>query len=56
MTAAEEIQLKERENITLNHIRGLWEKGLDASFIADAFKLPMKKVEEIIIRLKSSTN
>jgi hypothetical protein len=56
MTAVEEIQLKERENLTFNHVKGLLEKGLDASFIADAFKLPMKKVEEIIKRLKNSSN
>jgi hypothetical protein len=52
MTAVEEIQ----QNLTFEHIRGLWEKGLDASFIADAFKLPVKKVEEIIKRLKNSSN
>ncbi|PWK28537.1 hypothetical protein LV89_00741 [Arcicella aurantiaca] len=52
MTAVEEIT----ENLTFNHIRGLWEKGLDANFIADAFKLPVKKVEAIIKRLKSSSN
>ena len=56
MTAVEEIQLKERENLTFNHVKGLLEKGLDASFIADAFKLPMKKVEEMIKRLKESSN
>ena len=51
MTAVEEIT----QNVTFNHVRGLWEKGLDASFIADAFKLPIKKVEEIINRLKNSS-
>jgi predicted transposase/invertase (TIGR01784 family) len=56
MTAVEEIRINERENLTLNHVKGLWERGLDASFIADAFKLPLKKVEEIIKRLKNSSN
>ncbi|MCU0469996.1 MAG: hypothetical protein MUF58_15485 [Arcicella sp.] len=56
MTIAEEIKIEERENLTLNHIKGLLEKGLQAEFIADAFKLPLQKVEEIIQKIKSSSN
>lgn len=56
MTIAEEIKIEERENLTLNHIKGLFEKGVQAEFIADAFKLPLQKVEEIIQKIKASSN
>ena len=58
MTIAEEIRIEERqittENTIFNHIRGLWKKGLQADFIADAFALPLQKVEEIIQKIKAS--
>jgi hypothetical protein len=44
------------EFATFQHIKGLIEKGLDADFIADAFKLPTKKVREIIQKIKESSN
>jgi len=56
MTIAEEIKIEERENLTINYVKGLFEKGLQAEFIADAFKLPIQKVEEIIQKIKSSSN
>ncbi|PWK18401.1 putative transposase/invertase (TIGR01784 family) [Arcicella aurantiaca] len=56
MTIAEEIKIEERENLTINYVKGLFEKGLQAEFIADAFKLPLQKVEEIIQKIKSSAN
>jgi predicted transposase/invertase (TIGR01784 family) len=48
MTIAEQ----RTEELTLKYIKGLWEKGLDADFIADAFKLPVKKVKDIIKKIK----
>jgi hypothetical protein len=60
MTIAEEIRIEERqittENTIFNHIKGLWRKGLQADFIADAFSLPLQKVEEIIQKIKASEN
>ena len=44
MTIADHI----REETTFQHIKGLIEKGLDADLIADAFKIPVKKVQDII--------
>ncbi len=52
MTAFEEIS----QIVTKNHIEGLWENGLDANFIADALKLPIKEVEKIIQNIKSVSN
>ena len=52
MTIADEI----REENTFNHVRGLFEKGLDANFIADAFKLPIQKIEDYINRIKTAPN
>jgi predicted transposase/invertase (TIGR01784 family) len=52
MTIAEQI----REDNTFNHVKGLIEKGLDANFIADAFKLPVQKIEDYIKRIKSTSN
>jgi predicted transposase/invertase (TIGR01784 family) len=52
MTIADQI----REENTINHIKGLWEKGLEADFIADAFKMPVKKVKDIIKKIKTLSN
>jgi hypothetical protein len=52
MTIAEEIRIE----TTFEHIKGLWRKGLQADFIADAFALPLQKVEEIIQKIKASEN
>ena len=52
MTAVEEIT----QNVTFDFVKGLWEKGFDVDFIADTFKLPMRKVEEIVKKLKKSSN
>jgi Putative transposase, YhgA-like len=60
MTIADEIRLEERtitfENTTFNHVKGLWEDGQKAEYIANVFKLPINKVEEIISRIKKSLN
>jgi Putative transposase, YhgA-like len=52
MTIADEI----REENTFNHVRGLIQEGIDATIIAKAFKIPVKKIEEIIEKLKASSN
>ena len=56
MTIAEELAEKGFERANFKHIRGLWEKGLKADFIADAFELPLKYVEDIIQKIKVSSN
>ena len=52
MTIADHI----REETTFQHIKGLLEEGLDANFIAKAFKIPVKKVQDIIQKIKDSSN
>lgn len=52
MTIAEDIQT----NTTINHIRGLLKKDVDATFIADAFELPLEYVEDLIQKIKASSN
>ena len=56
MTIADHIRAEEREVTTFNYIKGLIEKGLDADFIADAFKIPIKKVQDTIQKIKESSN
>ena len=56
MTIADRIRIEEREMTTLEHIKGLLEEGLDANFIAKAFKIPVKKVQDIIQKIKDSSN
>jgi predicted transposase/invertase (TIGR01784 family) len=60
MTIADRIRAEEREATmefaTFEYVKGLIEKGLDANFIADAFKIPVKKVQDIIQRIKESSN
>lgn len=52
MTIAEEVKI----NTTISHIKGLLRKGFDAAFIADTFELPIQYVEEIIQKIKESSN
>jgi hypothetical protein len=52
MTIADHI----REEVTFQHTKGLLEIGLDAETIARAFKLPLKKVQDIIQKIKDSSN
>jgi ABC-type sugar transport system substrate-binding protein len=52
MTATEQLQ----QETNFNVIKNLIQKGFDAIFIADVVSLPLKKVEEIIKRLKNSSN
>jgi hypothetical protein len=60
MTIAEEIRMEERqitsENITFNFIKGLWEDGQKVDYIAKVFKLPVKKVQDIIQKIIESKN
>ncbi len=50
MTIADEI----REEITFNFIKGLWEDGKKAEYIASVFKLPVREVEEIVRKIENT--
>ena len=54
MTIADHIREETEELTTFQHIKGLIEKGLDADLIADAFKIPIKRVQTIIQKIKES--
>ena len=54
MTIAEQMQIVGKENATIKHIQALVKKGFDANFIVDTFKVPRKKVEEIIQKIRES--
>lgn len=54
MTSADEIRLKEREANTFKWIKGLTENGLSPQIIAKSFEMPLKKVEEIVSKIKAS--
>jgi hypothetical protein len=60
MTIADHIRAEEREitieRVTFQHTKNLIEIGLDAETIAKAFKLPLKKVQDIIQKIKDSSN
>jgi predicted transcriptional regulator len=56
MTIADEIREETMEFATFQHIKGLLEEGLNADTIAKAFKMPLKKVREIIQKIKDSSN
>jgi predicted transposase/invertase (TIGR01784 family) len=55
MTIADRIRTEERENAAFNYVKNLWEKGMEANFIADAFKMPLQKVEEIIQKIMTTS-
>ena len=44
------------ENVTVKFITGLHEKGCEVDLIANALKLPINKVEEIIQKIRSASN
>ena len=60
MTIADHIRAEEREITmelaTLNFIRNLLKKGYDASFIAEITELSVRKVQDIIQKIKDSSN
>ena len=64
MTIADQIRIKVTDQVkhetfestTFNYVKGLWEAGQKADYIANVFKLPLQKVEEIIQKIKTSYN
>jgi hypothetical protein len=56
MTIADEIRLEEREANAFKWIKGLTENGASSEFIAKSFEMPLEKVEEIISKIKASSN
>jgi hypothetical protein len=60
MTIADRIRAEEREitieYTTFQHIRGMFDEGFNADIIAKVFKLPIKKVQDIIQKIKDSSN
>lgn len=56
MTIADEIREETLEIMNFNYIKGLLEEGLDADLIAKAFKMPIKKVQDTIQKIKDSSN
>ena len=61
MTATERLKLEERENTTLNNIKGLIQNGIiqhgvSMDLIAKSFGLSIQKLEEMIAKMKGSNN
>jgi hypothetical protein len=56
MTIADRIREDTFKNTTFNYVKGLWEAGQKADYIANVFKLPLQKVEEIIRKINTSYN
>ena len=54
MTIAEQISYDTAERIIIEHVRGSFEAGIQPDIIAQAFKLPRKRVEEIIQKIRES--
>jgi hypothetical protein len=58
MTISDRIRAEEREVTmelaTFQYIKGMLEEGFNADTIAKAFKLPIKKVQDIIQKIKDS--
>jgi hypothetical protein len=52
----DQVKLETFESTTFNYVKGLWEAGQKADYIADVFKLPLQKVEEIIHKIKTAYN
>jgi hypothetical protein len=44
------------QNITSKYIKGLIENGATVELISKSFRLPVKKVERIIQKIKSASN
>ncbi len=56
MTIADHIREETRELITFQHTKDLLAIGFDDETIAKVFKLPLKKVQDIIQKIKDSSN
>ncbi|MCU0467399.1 MAG: Rpn family recombination-promoting nuclease/putative transposase [Arcicella sp.] len=54
MTVDQRIRIEATENVTLQYIKGMLEEGFNADTIAKVFKLPIKKVQDIIQKIKDS--
>jgi predicted transposase/invertase (TIGR01784 family) len=56
MTIADEIRMEERENTTFDNIKSLLQNGASIELISKSFGISVQKVEEIIKKLKTSSN
>ena len=54
MTIADHIRAEVREEVAFQFTENLLENGFDDKFIADVLKLPLKKVQDIIQKIKVS--
>lgn len=54
MTIADHIREETREEVTFQLTKNLLKKGFDDKFIADVVNLPLKKVQDIIQKIKES--
>ena len=60
MTIADHIRAEEREITieitTFNHIKSLLQNGASYDLISKSFGIPMEKVQDIIQKIKDSSN
>jgi hypothetical protein len=56
MTVDQRIRMEATELTTFNHIKGMLEEGFNADIISKVFKLPVKKVQDIIQKIKDSNS
>ena len=56
MTATEQLKLEERENTTFNIMKSLIQNGASMELISKSFGLSIQKIEDIIKKMKSSSN
>lgn len=56
MTIADHIRAEVREEVAFEFTKNLLEKDFDDKFIADVTELPLKKVQDIIQKIKDSSN
>jgi hypothetical protein len=56
MTIADKIREETFENTTFNYIKGLFQNGASIELISKSFGLSIQKVEEIIQKIKASSN
>jgi predicted transposase/invertase (TIGR01784 family) len=56
MTIADRIREETMETATFNYIKGMLEEGFNADVISKVFKLPVKKVQDIIQKIKESNS
>jgi predicted transposase/invertase (TIGR01784 family) len=56
MTATEQLREETMEFANFNYIKGLIQNGISPEIIAKSFGLPIQKIEDIIKKIKSSSN